>query len=112
MMPGMDPRMMREAMRRMGIKQTEIDASEVHIILADKRIVISDPQVTRINMQGNISYQIAGSEHEESLSAEPEITDDDVATVVSQTGVTEAAAKEALKKNKGDLAKTIMELSG
>jgi len=111
MLGGVDPRMMREAMKRMGIKQTEITANEVHIILSDRKIVISEPQVTKINMQGAVSYQIAGTEHEESLSSEPDITDDDVATVVSQTGVNEDTAKAALLKNKGDLAKTILELS-
>jgi nascent polypeptide-associated complex subunit alpha len=110
MMPGLDPRMMKEAMRRMGIKQSEIDADQVIIRCKDKQIIISNPQVTKIDMQGNVSYQISGESEEKSLTAEPELTEDDINTVAEQAGVSKDDAKKALLKNKGDLAKTIMEL--
>jgi nascent polypeptide-associated complex subunit alpha len=111
MLPGVDPRMMKEAMRRMGIKQTEIEAEEVIIRSGDKQTVITNPSVTKINMQGNISFQISGDVSERSVSSEPEITDEDVDTVATQANVSKEKAKELLEKNKGDLAKTIMDLS-
>jgi nascent polypeptide-associated complex subunit alpha len=112
MMPGLDPRMMKEAMRRMGIKQTEVDAEQVIIRCKDKQIVIDEPQVMKIDMQGNLSFQISGEVSERSLSAEPELTDDDINTVAEQANVSKEDAKKALLKNKGDIAKTIMELQG
>ncbi|MEM4268037.1 MAG: nascent polypeptide-associated complex protein [Candidatus Woesearchaeota archaeon] len=111
MFPGMDPRMMRDAMRRMGIKQTEIDAEQVVIRLKDREIVITEPSVIKINMQGVVSYQISGAESERSISTEPEITDEDIATVIEQTNVSPEKAREMLRKNNGDIAKTIIDLS-
>ena len=43
MMPGMNPRKMQAMMRKMGIAQQEIDATEVIIKCPDKEIVITEP---------------------------------------------------------------------
>lgn len=112
MMPGMNPRMMKQAMKRMGIQQTEIDAKEVIIKLEDKEIVILDPQVSKVNMMGQETYQVVGRAVEREISSLPEINEDDIATVAEQAGVSEEKAKEALENAKGDIAKAILELKG
>ena len=52
MFPGMNPREVQKAMKRMGIKQEEIDAELVIIKTADKDLVIKNPHVTKVNMMG------------------------------------------------------------
>ena len=110
MIPGMNPRDMQRAMKRLGIKQEEIDAQEVTIKTADKEIIIHNPQVSKVNMMGQETFQIVGTPEERALSSKPEINDEDVKTVVEQTGVSEEKAKETIQNNNGDLAKTIMDL--
>ncbi len=48
----MNPRQMQQMMRKMGIQQQEIDATEVIIKTADKEIVITEPNVSKVNMMG------------------------------------------------------------
>ena len=110
MMPGMNPRMMKQAMKRMGIKQVELDATEVIIKTADKEIIISEPQVSKVNMMGQETYQVVGEAIEKELDATPEINSEDVQTVIEQTGVGEEAAKKAIAESDGDLAAAIMSL--
>lgn len=110
MIPGMNPRKMQQMMRKMGIAQVEIDATEVIIRTPEKEIVITNPSVSKVNMMGQQTYQVVGEEHERSLSVQPEISDDDVKTVMEQAGVDEATAKEAIDKAEGDLARAIMNL--
>lgn len=110
MIPGMNPRQMKQAMRRMGIQQEEIDAKEVIIKLEDKEIVISNPQVSKVNMMGQQTYQVVGEESIRDLDSTPEISEDDVKTVVEQTGASEEEAKAAIEECKGDLAEAIMKL--
>ena len=110
MIPGMNPREMQKAMKRLGIKQEEIDAREVTIRTADKEIIIHNPQVSKVNMMGQETYQIVGEAEERTLSSEPEINKEDIKTVMEQTGVSEEKATEAIHSNNGDLAKAILEL--
>jgi|TARA_Y100000310_G_scaffold216244_1_gene217268 nascent polypeptide-associated complex subunit alpha len=112
MMPGINPREMQKAMKRMGIKQEEIDATEVTIKTSDKEIVIQNPQVSKVNMMGQETFQVVGQAEERLISTEPEINQDDIKTVMQQTGATEEKVREAIKENDGDLAKTIMSLKG
>ncbi len=98
------------AMQKMGIQQEEIDAEEVIIRCKDKDIVISNPQVAKVNMMGQHSYQISGEEEERSRETKPEILDDDVQTVMEQTGASEDEAKAAIERCEGDLAQAIMSL--
>lgn len=110
MIPGVNPRKMQQMMKQMGIQQTEIDATEVIIRTADKELVFTNPQVAKVNMMGQQTYQIIGTPEERELSTTPEISDDDVDTVVQQTGVSAEEVREALEKNKGDIAQTILDL--
>lgn len=101
---------MRQAMKRLGIQQEEINAKEVIIRLEDKEIVITNPSVSKINMMGQETYQVIGEEQERPLSTAPEINEEDINTVAEQAGVTKEKAKKAIEEAKGDLAEAIMKL--
>ena len=116
MFPGMNPRKMNQMMKRMGIAQTEIPATEVIIKQNDKEIVIANPQVSLVKMMGQDTYQIVGSAEERAISSTPEsstpeINEDDISTVTEQTGATKELAQETIEKHHGDLAAAILELS-
>ena len=110
MMPNMNPRMMKRAMKRMGIQQQEIEASEVIIKCPDKDIVIPDPQVSKVNMMGQETYQVVGEAHEREKSSEIQINEDDIKTVAEQAEVSEEEAEKALEESDGDLAAAILSL--
>jgi len=110
MMPKINPRMMEQAMRRMGIQQKEIDAKEVIIRCADKEIIIKNPNVSKVNMMGQDTYQIMGQSEEHELKRELEINEEDIKTVMEQAQVDEKTAKKAIEENKGDLAAAILNL--
>ncbi|MBW2997201.1 nascent polypeptide-associated complex protein [Candidatus Woesearchaeota archaeon] len=110
MMPGMNPRKMAQMMKKMGIQQTEIDATEVIIKTPDKELVITDPQVSKVNMMGQETLQIVGAIHEREIETEPDISEDDIKTVMEQANVSEEQAKAAIEEHKGDLAAAIMSL--
>ena len=60
MFPGMNPRKMQQMMKKMGIQQQEIDAQEVIIKTKDKQLIFSQPQVSKVNMMGQDTFQIIG----------------------------------------------------
>lgn len=102
---------MDQMMRKMGIAQQEIDAEQVIIRCKDKDIIIDNPQVSKVNMMGQKTYQILGEEHEKSRETAVEISEDDIKTVMEQAGVSKDKAKEALIETKGDIAEAIMNLN-
>tara|TARA_Y100000310_G_C20212924_1_gene592179 strand:- start:16 stop:342 length:327 start_codon:yes stop_codon:yes gene_type:complete len=108
MMPGLDPKKMQAAMKQMGIKQEEIDADRVIIERSDERIVIDNPGVTKIEMQGQESWQITGDASTEAKSG---IDEEDVKLVMEKTGKSEGEVRGCLERNGGDIAKSIMDLS-
>ncbi len=105
MPPGMDPKRMQQLMKQMGIQSDEIDAKSVVIETPDSRLVIDNPQVTRISMQGQVSFQISGT-----VRKETPISADDVRMVAEQAEVSEADARAALESSGGDIAEAIMRL--
>ena len=116
---GVNPKQMQTMMKRMGIKMEEIDAEEVIIKCSDKEIVITNPSVAKVVMQGQASFQITGQEHTREIKAAEEeediaieISEDDVDMVAEQTGVSKEKAKEALEKTGGDIAEAIMNIKG
>ncbi len=110
MFPGVNPRQMKQMMKQMGIQQQDIEATEVIIRCPDREIVITNPQVAKVNMMGQKTWQIVGEEEERSLNTKPEINEDDVKTVVEQTGVSEEKARAAIEEANGDLAQAILSL--
>ncbi|MBT3395342.1 nascent polypeptide-associated complex protein [Candidatus Woesearchaeota archaeon] len=108
MIPGMNPRDLAKAMKKMGIKQDEIIAEEVIIKCPDKDIIVKNPQVMRVNAMGQESLQITGEIIEQEAGSE--ISEEDIKTVAEQASVSEDKAKEALEENSGDLAQAILSL--
>ena len=109
MFPGLDPKKMQGLMKQMGIAQEEISASRVIIEKTDNtKIIIENPSVTKIKMQGQETFQIAGEVTEE--SEEVIVSQDDIKLITEKTGCTEEKASETLEKT-GDLTEAILELS-
>jgi len=106
-MPSINPRQMQSMMKKLGIKQQDIDAQEVIIKTHDKNIIIKNPQVALVDMMGSKSFQITGEIREEST-----INEEDVITVAEKANVDKKQAKLALEKAKGDLAEAIISLKG
>jgi nascent polypeptide-associated complex subunit alpha len=113
MMPNIDPRTMKNMMAKMGIKSSAVDAERVVIETGSVNIIISNPQVTKIEAQGTVSFQISGEISESAKTdAKVDITDEDVELVSQQTGITDKAQiREKLLEENGDIAKAIMDLT-
>ena len=110
MFPGMNPREMQKAMKRLGIKQEDIDAIEVIIKTPTKNLIIRNPHVSRINMMGQETLQVSGEIEESTEDEKTEISEDDLATVIGQAGCTREDALEALEESRGNLAEAILKL--
>jgi len=117
MFPGINPKKMQAMMKQMGIAQEEINANQVIIKTNEKNIIISNPSVIKIKMQGQENFQISGDiseqEKESKDEQEPEedTTEEDIQTIIEKTGVNEEQAKDALEKSNNDLADAILSLS-
>jgi len=107
MFGGIDPKKMQAMMKQLGMKQEEIEAERVIIECSDKRIIIKEPNVVKINMQGQDSWQITGNASEE----EKGISEEDIVQVMEKADVSKEKAEQALKDSNGDLAEAILSLS-
>ena len=107
MFPGLDPKKMHAMMKQMGIAQEEIDANRVIIECEDKNIIIENPSVTKIKMQGNTNFQISGEVSEQESNS----SEEDIKTIIEKTGCSEQEAKKALEKANGDLAEAILSIN-
>jgi nascent polypeptide-associated complex subunit alpha len=103
---GMNPKQMSQMMRQMGIKTDELKAIRVIIEKEDGKLVIENPSVTQIDMQGQKSFQISGNVREEAAAA----SEDDVKMVMESANCTKEEAEGALKEANGDIAEAIMKL--
>ena len=101
----MNPKLMKQAMKKMGMKQQEIEAEQVIIKQKDKELVINNPEVQKIEVMGQESLQITGDIEERPLSNE-----EDVKIIMEQASVSKQEAEKALEKADGDIAKAILEL--
>ncbi|WP_297513199.1 nascent polypeptide-associated complex protein [Thermococcus sp.] len=110
-MMGMNPRQMKKLMRQLGIKMEELEGvNEVVLKLEGKEIVLKNPVVTVMVVQGEKTYQIVpGSEEVREVI---EIPEEDIELVMEQAGVDRETALKALKETKGDIAEAILKLSG
>ncbi|MFW6220799.1 MAG: nascent polypeptide-associated complex protein [Nanoarchaeota archaeon] len=111
MIPGMNPRMMKQAMKRMNMSQEDIDAIEVIIKCHDKEIIVSPAQVAKVNMMGQEVFQVSGDFVEREIDMAPEINEEDIQTIIDQTNVSREIALEALEANNHDIAATIIYLN-
>lgn len=104
-----NPRQVERAMKRMGIQASQIEAEEVIIKTPEKEIIISNPQVSKVNMMGQDTWQITGDVSERENAP---FSDEDIKTVVNQTGASEEEAREVLQQTNGDLAQAILKIKG
>ncbi len=115
-MPNLDPRALKSMMSKMGITTSEVEADKVVISTKEKDIVIENPQVTQINAQGVVTFQIAGNVTEVSKEEEDEdveISDDDIDIVAGKTGITDRdLIRRALEESRGNIAEAILKLKG
>ena len=97
MFPNIDPKKMQAMMKQMGLSQSEIPSFKVIIEKEDgDKIIIKNPSVTKIKIQGQETFQISGE-----VSEENGISEEDVKTVVEKTGVSEKIARKTLEKRLG-----------
>lgn len=121
MMPGMrgvNPRQMKQAMKRMGITTEDINGvEEVIIRTKDKEYVIKDAAVTIMEVQGQKTFQVVGEPSvsartaaSATKSAEPQVPEEDIELVMSQTGAGREQAVKALKESGGQPAEAILKI--
>lgn len=133
----MNPRKMKQMMKQMGIDVEELDAERVVIETADgDDLVFDGAQVTKMDAQGQETYQIVGSPDSvadagagggsaaavkggdadaAAIEAEDDgedegIPEEDVKLVAQQAGVSKEDAREALEAANGEPARAISEL--
>ena len=115
-MRGINPRQMKQAMKKMGITNKSIDdAIEVIIRTPTKDIVISNPEVMVMTMQGSDTYQISGEVSERAAGEAPAATTsaipaEDIELVMSQTGCDRDKAIAALEACDGQPAEAILKI--
>jgi nascent polypeptide-associated complex subunit alpha len=103
----MNKKMMERAIKQMGMKTEEVEASEVIIKGPSKEIIISNPKVTKVNVMGQDTFQVAGEVSERDSG---KVSDEDIKLVMEKTGATKPKVKKALKESKGDIAEAILKL--
>ncbi len=107
MLGGMNPAKMQGMMKKMGISQVPLNAKRVIFEMDGENLVIDDPSVIKVTMQGQETYQVSGEARTE---AEEGFSDEDVKMVIDKTGKSEEEVRDFLEKNDGDIALAIMEL--
>ncbi|OYT36025.1 nascent polypeptide-associated complex protein [Candidatus Pacearchaeota archaeon ex4484_71] len=100
MFGGINPKKMQAMMKQMGMSQEEIDSSKV---------IIEKSDGSKINFQGQETWQISGDSIEE--SAETKISEEDIKTVMEKSNCDKETALKALEETDGDLAEAILKLS-
>ncbi len=133
----MNPRKMKQMMKQMGIDVEELDAERVVIETADgDDLVFDGAQVTKMDAQGQETYQIVGSpdavadagaggatavegdeaddpaldDADDADDGDDGIPEEDVKLVAQQAGVSKEAAREALEAANGEPARAIADL--
>jgi len=115
-MAKINQRQMKQAMKKMGISQSEVpNVTEIIIRTRGDETVITNAQVICIDMNGSKSYQITGTEivrplTSSSEAAGPQIPEEDIELVISQTGCNREKAVEALEATDGQPAEAIIKI--
>ncbi len=107
MFGGMNPAKMQGMMKKMGISQVNLPVKRVVFEMEDSNLVIEEPSVTKVSMQGQVSYQVVGDAVYESSES---FSNEDVVMVVEKTGKPIEEVREMLEKVGGDIAEAIVGL--
>jgi len=105
---GLNPKKMQAMMKQLGINQEDIPATKVTIEKEDGNIVIENPSVQKVTMQGQESFQITGDINES--TEEVSFSEEDIKLVSEKTGKSEEEAREAIQET-NDIAEAIVKLS-
>jgi nascent polypeptide-associated complex subunit alpha len=108
---GINPREAKRMMQRMGMNMDTVEGvTEVVIKTPMKEIIIEEPEVAILQVQGQKIYQVAGGKISEKTPEHkvPAVSEEDARLVADQTGKTLEEAKKALEESGGDLAKAIL----
>ena len=86
------------------------DVQEVVIRTVSKEIIIEQPEVAMLEMQGQKIFQVTGGTiSEKAVERKPSsVPEEDVRLVADQTGKSVEEARKALEESSGDLAKAIL----
>jgi Transcription factor homologous to NACalpha-BTF3 len=108
-------RQVKRMMQQMGIKSNDLDdVVEVRIVLKDKTIIIKEPNVSVIEVQGNRTYTVVGKEEiiqgqmDKQTIEDTNLKEEDIKLVMEKAGVTREKAIEALKSNNYMVAEAII----
>jgi len=101
MFPNINPKQIEKIARKMGMEMENIAATEVIIKTDGKDIVIKNPQVSKIRMQGQETFQISGE-----IAELENIREEDVQLVMQKAGVSKEEAEKLLKET-GDIVLAI-----
>ncbi|MCL2143361.1 MAG: nascent polypeptide-associated complex protein [Methanomassiliicoccaceae archaeon] len=111
-----NPRQMKQAMKKMGIRNTELnDVTEVIIRMPNEELVFTRPEVSIMEVQGNKTYQISGEPESRPVGTVDEDTGEvipaeDIELVMSQTGCDKPTAINALQECGGQPAEAIIKI--
>ncbi len=109
----MNPREAKRMMQRMGMNMGAMpDVEQVVFKTSSKEIIVENPEVTVMEMQGQKIFQVIGDRiTEKAVEKEVKIPEEDVQLVATQANVSPDQARAALEQTKGDLAQAILLLS-
>jgi len=96
----------------MGLNMTPLEAEEVVIKTKDKEIIVQNPEVAVLEVQGQKIFQVMGGEISEKKREKAIIIpEEDVQLVAQQAKVSLDQARAALEQTGGDLAQAILLLT-
>jgi len=100
-------------MKRMGLSMGAMpDVEQVIMKTSTKEIIIENPEVAVMDMQGQKIFQVTGEKIvEKTIEKKITIPEEDVQLVAQQAKVSVDEARAALAQTKGDLAQAILLLS-
>jgi len=124
----MGSRQMRRKMQQQGIDMNQVDATRVIIEGTEKTLIINQPEVILMKQAGQEIYQVIGMAEEfspeeitigesdkmeeveqiDESEMKPEITENDIMLVASQSNVEKEVAEAMLIECDGDIAKAIL----
>ena len=112
MFPGMtNPAQLNKMLKQFGIKTENIEAQQIIFKTKENNLIINNPQITKMTVQGQDMFQIVGKLEEIETEDKFEKTDDEsIKLVMQQTNCTKEEATEMLNKTNGDIADAIMRL--
>jgi nascent polypeptide-associated complex subunit alpha len=109
----MNPREAKRMMQRMGMNMGAMpEVEQVIFKTSTKEIIVENPEVTVMEMQGQKIFQVMGERiTEKTVEKAVKIPEEDVQLVATQANVSPEQARAALEQTKGDLAQAILLLS-